>query len=194
MRPETATEPMTSGFIRIQSVEVDSLVDAVVALFDQPATPHRRGVRREQQTQGNAVPNVESYVSQILLKLGIQPHLHGYKYMRMAILMALEDASVLENLTHRVYPAIAKEFGSTPARIERTVRHAIELAWTRRGSEAFDRLGPRENYFMDGCPTVREFLALVVERVRLQLKRQRAGKPLDQTERVRNGLVPTEWE
>lgn len=194
MRPDTATEPMTSGFIRIQSVEVDSLVDAVVALFDQPERPRHRGVRREQRVQGSSVPDVESYVSQILLKLGIQPHLHGYKYMRMAILMALEDASVLENLTHRIYPAIAQEFGSTPARVERTVRHAIELAWTRRGPEAFDRLEPRENYFADGCPTVREFLALVVERVRLQLKRQRAGKQPDQAEQVRERSLPPEWE
>lgn len=194
MRPETAAEPTASGFIRIQPVKVDSLVEAVVALFDQPETPHRRSARREQRAQGNTVPDVESYVSQILLKLGIQPHLHGYKYMRMAILMALEDASVLENLTHRIYPAIAQAFDSTPARVERTVRHAIELAWTRHGSEAFERLGPRENYFMDGCPTVREFLALVVERVRLQLKRQSAGKTLEQAERRRNRPLPPEWE
>lgn len=172
MRSMEVQETIDTGFVHVRPVDVHALTSAVLRIFEEPTScpVHVRPAAEAQPATPPAETDLEGCVSQMLLQLGIPPHVHGYKFLRMAILTALEDAHVLDSLTHGLYPIIAERFSTTPARAERSMRHAIELAWDRGNGASFEQLFPRCSFYTDNCPTIREFLALTVEKARLSLK------------------------
>lgn len=173
MRNLEIQEMNQTDFVHVRALNLHTLTAAVLRIFDEPlvrAVHRPPAVRAERLAEAADAADLEGCVSQMLLQLGIPPHVHGYKFLRLAILTALEDASVLDSLTHGLYPIIAQTFDTTPARAERSMRHAIELAWNRGNGTSFEQLFPRCSFYTDNCPTIREFLALTVEKARLSLK------------------------
>ncbi len=111
-------------------------------------------------------------ITQTIQMLGIPANIKGYRYLRTAILHALDDPNLLDGITTKLYPKVAEDHGSTPSRVERAIRHAINVAFTREGPEAISEYFGYSTKSSRGKPTNSEFIALVAERVRMQF-----GKP-----------------
>jgi two-component system response regulator (stage 0 sporulation protein A) len=114
--------------------------------------------------------DLETRVTSILHEIGVPAHIRGYHYMREAIIMAINDIDVLNYITKELYPAIAKKCNTTPSRVERAIRHAIEVAWSRGQVDAIDSLFGYTVSGHKGKPTNSEFIALIADRLRLELK------------------------
>lgn len=114
--------------------------------------------------------DLETRVTNILHEIGVPAHIRGYHYMREAILMAIDDIDVLNYITKELYPSIAKKCNTTPSRVERAIRHAIEVAWSRGKVDAIDSLFGYTVSTHKGKPTNSEFIALIADRLRLELK------------------------
>lgn len=114
--------------------------------------------------------NLEKDVTDMIHEIGVPAHIKGYQYLRDAIIMALEDMDILNAITKQLYPAIAKKYDTTPSRVERAIRHAIEVAWSRGKMDTIDRLFGYTINNGKGKPTNSEFVALIADRLRLELK------------------------
>lgn len=114
--------------------------------------------------------NLEARVTQILHEIGVPAHIRGYHYMREAIMMAVDDIEVLNYITKELYPSIAKISNTTPSRVERAIRHAIEVAWSRGKLDTKNDLFSYTININKGKPTNSEFIALIADRLRLELK------------------------
>lgn len=111
--------------------------------------------------------DLEKDVTDMIHELGVPAHIKGYQYLREAIMMAVEDIDMLNAITKVLYPTIAKRFQTTPSRVERAIRHAIEVAWSRGKMETLDALFGYTINTGKGKPTNSEFIALIADRIRL---------------------------
>lgn len=114
------------------------------------------------------VVDLEALVTNMIHEIGVPAHIKGYQYLREAIIMSVEDTSVLSSITKILYPTIAKNFSTTPSRVERAIRHAIEVAWSRGKMETLDGLFGYTINTGKGKPTNSEFIALIADKIRLQ--------------------------
>ena len=112
--------------------------------------------------------DLEAEVTNMIHEIGVPAHIKGYQYLREAIIMSVEDTTVLSSITKILYPGIAKTFSTTPSRVERAIRHAIEVAWSRGKMETLDGLFGYTINTGKGKPTNSEFIALIADKIRLQ--------------------------
>lgn len=117
--------------------------------------------------------DLEGIVTNMLHEIGIPAHIKGYHYLRDSILMAIEDMDVLNAITKILYPTVAKRYQTTSSRVERAIRHAIEVAWSRGKLDILDDLFGYTVSNGKGKPTNSEFIALIADTIRLDLKRER---------------------
>jgi two-component system, response regulator, stage 0 sporulation protein A len=151
--------------------DMDSLVTRIRLLKDRIASPHKgTAIKNGAITSSNGTVSLEAKVTNILHEIGVPAHIRGYHYMREAIMMAVEDIDVLNYITKELYPSIAKKCNTTSSRVERAIRHAIEVAWSRGQVEAIDNLFGYTVSTLKGKPTNSEFIALIADRLRLELK------------------------
>lgn len=141
---------------------IRQLKEPVITKYNQNNTLNCFGKRTE--------VDLETRVTNILHEIGVPAHIRGYHYMREAILMAINDIDVLNYITKELYPSIAKKCNTTPSRVERAIRHAIEVAWSRGKVDAIDNLFGYTVNNHKGKPTNSEFIALIADRLRLELK------------------------
>ena len=113
---------------------------------------------------------VEALVTSIIHEIGVPAHVKGYQYLREAILIAVDDMDVINAITKVLYPQVAKTFSTTPSRVERAIRHAIELAWDRGDLETLQKFFGYTVSNTKGKPTNSEFIALIADKLQLQLK------------------------
>ena len=109
-------------------------------------------------------------MTNIIHEIGVPAHIRGYHYMREAIMMSVNDMDVLNYITKELYPSIAKKCNTTPSRVERAIRHAIEVAWNRGKVEVIHELLGYTVNNHKGKPTNSEFIALIADRLRLEQK------------------------
>ncbi|MCB7303510.1 sporulation transcription factor Spo0A [Bariatricus massiliensis] len=114
--------------------------------------------------------SLESQVTDMIHEIGIPAHIKGYHYLRDAILMAIDDMDVLNAITKVLYPTVAKKHQTTSSRVERAIRHAIEVAWSRGKLDTLDQLFGYTVSNGKGKPTNSEFIALVADTIRLKSK------------------------
>ncbi len=114
--------------------------------------------------------NLEVEVTSIMHEIGVPAHIKGYQYLRDAIMMVVKDLDVINSITKQLYPNIAHEYNTTPSRVERAIRHAIEVAWGRGQVEAIDALFGYTVSLGKGKPTNSEFIAMVADKLRLEMK------------------------
>lgn len=112
--------------------------------------------------------SLEKEVTAMIHEVGVPAHIKGYQYLREAIMMTVQDMTVLNAITKVLYPTIAEKFHTTPSRVERAIRHAIEVAWSRGRMETLDNLFGYTINYGKGKPTNSEFIALISDRIRLQ--------------------------
>ncbi len=114
--------------------------------------------------------DLETQVTEILHQVGIPAHIKGYQYLRQAILLAIEDTGHLGAVTKTLYPAIAHTFGTTSSRVERAIRHAIEVAWDRGDIDVIQSYFGYTIQSSRGKPTNSEFIAMIADRLRLRMR------------------------
>lgn len=123
-----------------------------------------------QTVSAKTARDLEQDVTDMIHEIGVPAHIKGYQYLREAIMMSVEDPSMISSITKILYPTIAKRFQTTSSRVERAIRHAIEVAWSRGRMETLDALF---GYTVDtgkGKPTNSEFIALIADRIRLSYR------------------------
>ena len=114
--------------------------------------------------------SIESLVTSIIHEIGVPAHIKGYQYLREAIIIAVNDMDVINAITKVLYPQVAKTFQTTPSRVERAIRHAIEVAWDRGDLDTLQRFFGYTVSNTKGKPTNSEFIALIADKLQLQLK------------------------
>lgn len=112
---------------------------------------------------------LKRHVTNVLHQLGVPAHVKGYRYLRTAIIMAVSDVNVVDAVTKELYPAVAKECKTTPARVERAIRFAIGLAWERADADVLHEYFGETVSHLSGKPTNSEFIGLVSDNIRLEL-------------------------
>ena len=128
-----------------------------------------KATEKKEQTR-EVIHDLEKDVTDMIHEIGVPAHIKGYQYLREAIMMSVEDMEMLNSITKILYPTIAKRFQTTPSRVERAIRHAIEVAWSRGRMETLDAMF---GYTIDtgkGKPTNSEFIALIADRIRLSYR------------------------
>ena len=130
----------------------------------------RGGQNAKPQSRQNGKQSIEAMVTSIIHEIGVPAHIKGYQYLREAIIIAVNDMDVINAITKVLYPQVAKAFQTTPSRVERAIRHAIEVAWDRGDLDTLQRFFGYTVSNTKGKPTNSEFIALIADKLQLQLK------------------------
>ena len=126
--------------------------------------------QRKSLPRRSASNDIETMVTNIIHEIGVPAHIKGYQYLREAIIIAVGDMDVINAITKVLYPQVAKTFQTTPSRVERAIRHAIEVAWDRGDLDTLQRFFGYTVSNTKGKPTNSEFIALIADKLQLQLK------------------------
>jgi len=118
----------------------------------------------------NNESNLEALVTNIIHELGVPAHIKGYQYLREAIMMVVNDIDLINEITKQLYPEIAERYNTTPSRVERAIRHAIEVSWSRGRLETTNGIFGYTVSAAKGKPTNSEFIAMIADKLRLELK------------------------
>lgn len=114
--------------------------------------------------------DLERYVTKIMLDMGIPAHLKGYHYLREAIILSGKDMEAVSSVTKLLYPTVAKRFKTTDQKVERAIRNAIEVSWTRGNVDTFEELFGYSVSTGKGRPTNSEYIARIADKIRLDLR------------------------
>ncbi|NCB62602.1 MAG: sporulation transcription factor Spo0A [Clostridia bacterium] len=128
------------------------------------------GVKLEETRASRSGDNLESTVTSIIHEIGVPAHIKGYQYLREAIMMTVENMEIINAVTKVLYPEVAKRYGTTASRVERAIRHAIEVAWDRGDLETLQKYFGYTVSNAKGKPTNSEFIAMIADRLQLQRK------------------------
>ena len=114
--------------------------------------------------------NLEALVTNMIHEIGVPAHIKGYQYLREAIMMVVNDIDIINQITKQLYPDIAKKYHTTPSRVERAIRHAIEVAWGRGEPAVVENIFGYTVSASKGKPTNSEFIAMIADKLRLEIK------------------------
>ncbi|MDR0446940.1 MAG: sporulation transcription factor Spo0A [Oscillospiraceae bacterium] len=115
---------------------------------------------------------IEATVTEVIHEIGVPAHIKGYQYVREAIILAIEDMEIINSVTKILYPTVARKFHTTPSRVERAIRHAIEVAWDRGDIETLQKFFGYTVSNIKGKPTNSEFIAMIADRLKLRMKQR----------------------
>jgi len=150
-------------YLMLKPCDIQSLVDRMQEI--------RGGeILRLQPKRAQDKHSIETMVTGIIHEIGVPAHIKGYQYLREAIIIAVNDMDVINAITKVLYPQVAKTFQTTPSRVERAIRHAIEVAWDRGDLDTLQRFFGYTVSNTKGKPTNSEFIALIADKLQLQLK------------------------
>ncbi|MBZ4645806.1 MAG: two-component system, response regulator, stage 0 sporulation protein [Petroclostridium sp.] len=133
-------------------------------------TIRKDAVNEGKSTYNPALKDIEANVTKVIHEIGVPAHIKGYQYLRDAIMMAIKDMEIINSITKQLYPSIARQYNTTPSRVERAIRHAIEVAWGRGQVETLEGMFGYTIQNSKGKPTNSEFIAMIADKLRLQLK------------------------
>ena len=163
----------------VKPFEIKLLIKRIKELkFYQPAPIKGNYMTRELKTQYIDIApedkkneeNLEALVTNVIHEVGVPAHIKGYQYLREAIMMVIGDIDVINQITKQLYPDIARKYKTTPSRVERAIRHAIEVAWSRGKNDAVENIFGYTISASKGKPTNSEFIAMIADKLRLELK------------------------
>ena len=162
----TLAEQAAAGgadYLMLKPCHVPALLERVRQLAAERGK--LRSMREERDDQ-----SLERQVTAIIHEIGVPAHIKGYQYLREAIRLAVEDMEVINAVTKVLYPAVAKRFGTTASRVERAIRHAIEVAWDRGDLDTLQKYFGYTVSNAKGKPTNSEFIAMIADRISLGMK------------------------
>ena len=165
------TIALGAEYFMLKPVNFDVLVDRIVMFSKEEEA--KTGEFRLQEKRGvvkQDIGDIETMVTEIIHEIGIPAHIKGYQYLRHAIMMVVKDLDIINSITKELYPTVAKDFNTTPSRVERAIRHAIEVAWDRGDTEVLNSFFGYTIANSKGKPTNSEFIAMIADKLRLQIK------------------------
>jgi two-component system response regulator (stage 0 sporulation protein A) len=164
----------------VKPFDIEVLIKRIKELKNYQPTPAAKStyVLRETKAQYIDIPqserrsqdNLEALVTNIIHDIGVPAHIKGYQYLREAIIMVINDIDIINQITKQLYPAIATKYHTTPSRVERAIRHAIEVAWGRGQQDTVESIFGYTVSAAKGKPTNSEFIAMIADKLRLELK------------------------
>ena len=166
----------------VKPFDIDLLITRIRELKNyKPSSQNNNFISREigiskpqyidiPNNSANKEENIEALVTNVIHEVGVPAHIKGYQYLREAIMMVVNDIEVINQITKQLYPDIAKKFHTTPSRVERAIRHAIEVAWSRGKADEVENIFGYTVSATKGKPTNSEFIAMIADKLRLELK------------------------
>ena len=161
-----------AAYYMMKPLDQETVVSQVKS-FMEPARQIRQEVKTPPYAETRASymqRNLENDVTDMIHEIGVPAHIKGYQYLRDAIILSVQDMEMLNSITKILYPTIAKKNQTTPSRVERAIRHAIEVAWSRGKMDTIDALFGYTIHTGKGKPTNLEFIALIADKIRLEYK------------------------
>ena len=165
----SAAANLGARYLMLKPCDISALVDRMEEIRGGENV-RQLSVRKPDKT------SIESMVTGIIHEIGVPAHIKGYQYLREAIIIAVNDMDVINAITKVLYPQVAKTFGTTPSRVERAIRHAIEVAWDRGDLDTLQSFFGYTVSNTKGKPTNSEFIALIADKLQLQLKSAEAAQ------------------
>lgn len=161
-------ELMSAGacYFFLMPFDPEVMVERIVKLAGVPSAPIGAGAEHA----AGGEPNLELMVTEIIHQIGVPAHIKGYQYLREAIMLAIDDMDVINSVTKVLYPEVARKFNTTPSRVERAIRHAIEVAWDRGDLETLQKFFGYTVSNIKGKPTNSEFIAMIADCLSLRQK------------------------
>ena len=147
----------------------------LIGHIDMIAKKRSSAQNPEQKSDDKLPSDIESHVTKIIHQIGVPAHIKGYHYLRHAIIMCVNEPEMLSNITKGLYPAVAVRFDTTASRVERAIRHAIEIAWDRGDVDTLNSYFGYTIHSLRGKPTNSEFIALIADKLRLKYKSDTIG-------------------
>ena len=154
---------LSVDYIIMKPVDVKQLYQLILGMTAETET----------DTKTDIDADLDSEITSILHEVGVPAHIKGYMYLREAIAMVYNNVEILGSITKVLYPEIATTFGTTSSRVERAIRHAIEIAWVRGNVDAISDIFSYTISYNKSKPTNSEFIAMIADRLRLEHKRQK---------------------
>ncbi|MDE7261242.1 MAG: sporulation transcription factor Spo0A [Oscillospiraceae bacterium] len=164
---------MTSTFVNQTAAAEAGMLGAAMFLckpYNETAMIDHLLRMAEKTEEPSHASGLEELVTSIIHEVGVPAHIKGYQYVREAIMITVEDMDVINSVTKVLYPEVAKKYHTTPSRVERAIRHAIEVAWDRGDLETLQKFFGYTVSNTKGKPTNSEFIAMISDRIRLKLK------------------------
>lgn len=165
----------------VKPFDIDLLISRIRELKNYKPSQNNNFISKESQitkSQYIAISNgkekkeenLEALVTNVIHEVGVAAHIKGYQYLREAIMMVVNDIDVINQITKSLYPRIANKFSTTPSRVERAIRHAIEVAWGRGQQDVVENIFGYTISAAKGKPTNSEFIAMIADKLRLEMK------------------------
>ena len=169
--PKMLTEATNAGayYCIIKPCEYISLSNRIESAIKDRENPDKGNVVYSQKERDGDT-DLETQVTKVIHQIGVPAHIKGYQYLRSAIIMTMHDTELINSITKQLYPGVAKQYGTTSSRVERAIRHAIEVAWDRGDVDVINSFFGYTVQSARGKPTNSEFIALVADSLRLRNK------------------------
>ena len=157
-----------ASYLFLRPVDTDIMVERIIQISKsrQQAPSWDSPVSKP----AKAPPDLEMMVTEIIHQIGVPAHIKGYHYLRDSIILAIEEPDIINSVTKQLYPTVAKRNGTTPSRVERAIRHAIEVAWDRGDVDVLNSYFGYTIHNGRGKPTNSEFIAMISDKLRLKLR------------------------
>lgn len=162
-----------ASYYMVKPFDFNVFIDRLKQIYEMDfLTPGDDGdmplIVKEEYSNNYRERDIETKITKIIQEIGIPAHIKGYLYIREAITMVIDNMDYLGAVTKELYPAVATKFNTTPSRVERAIRHAIEVAWNRGKIETLDKIFGYTVSNTKGKPTNSEFIALIADKLRLE--------------------------
>jgi len=167
------TSPVNKHSILMEACEAGADICILKPFSDTSLISHIESLVKttaKESESASSFPDIEAHVTKILHQIGVPAHIKGYQYIRTAILMTIDDGSIINSVTKVLYPSVAKKYGTTTSRVERAIRHAIEVAWDRGDVDTLNSYFGYTIQNSRGKPTNSEFIAMIADNMRLKYR------------------------
>lgn len=156
-----------ADYCLLKPYDCKGLIEKIEALGNEKA---KEAPQKETSAPENSDHEIETQVTKIIHQIGIPAHIKGYQYLRTAILLTIRDNEIINSVTKILYPSVAKKYQTTTSRVERAIRHAIEVAWDRGDVDTLNSYFGYTIQNTRGKPTNSEFIAMIADNLRLKYK------------------------
>lgn len=156
-----------AAYYVLKPFDMDTLMNKIRDVSGQ-GTPYTRNSMVNEYKRENKPMNLDASITSIIHEIGVPAHIKGYMYLREAITMVYKDIELLGSITKVLYPEIAKHFNTTASRVERAIRHAIEVAWSRGNIDSISKMFGYTVSVSKAKPTNSEFIAMVADKLRIE--------------------------
>ncbi|MBQ2934429.1 MAG: sporulation transcription factor Spo0A [Clostridia bacterium] len=167
VRLEKETLDAGASYYFLKPIDFNTMAQRIIRLSDWK---NEKSPLVINQSRATTDTQLEIHITDIIHQIGVPAHIKGYHYLREGIMMTVKDSSMINSVTKILYPTIAKKYGTTSSRVERAIRHAIEVAWDRGDIDTLNAYFGFTIQNNRGKPTNSEFIAMISDKIRLNLK------------------------